>query len=141
MTAAHIKLDRFTNYRMIGKLIGANMNVTTDNIVPLTSQAGLFIFDRIIVTNPSISLTTAVGGVYTAATKGGTALVANSQVYSALTAAAKFVALTLANSALTDVFDSSVQTSVFLNLTTAQGAAATADIYVYGRTLQGNAGE
>lgn len=136
----HIEHDFHTNYRLIGKLIGANMNVTTDNIVPLTDQAGLFIFDRIIVTNPSISLTTAAGGVYTAASKGGTALVAAGQVYTALTAAAKFAALTLANSALTDVFDSSVQTSIYLNLTTAQGAAATADVYVYGRTLQGNAG-
>ena len=106
----HLVHDFYTNYRLIGKLIGANMNVTTDNTIPITAQAGSFIFDRIIVTNPSISLTTAVGGVYTAASKGGTALVANSQVYSALTAAAKFVSLTLANSALTDVFSADSQT-------------------------------
>lgn len=134
----HIQHDFYTNYRLVGKLIGANMNVTTDNTIPIGSQAGLFILDRIIVTNASISLTTAVGGVYTAITKGGTALVANTQVYSALTAAAKFVALTLANSALTDLIDPATQTALYLNLTTAQGAAATADVYVFGRTLQGH---
>ncbi len=137
MTAAHVVHDFYSNYRLLGKLIGADMNVTTDNTIPLSSQGGIFIFDRIIVANASISLTTAVGGVYLTASKGGTPIVAATQVYSALTAATKWVALTLANAALTDTFDSSVQTSVFLNLTTAQGAAATADVYVYGRTLQG----
>lgn len=137
----HLTHDFYTNYRLIGKLIGANMNVTTDNIIPISEQGDKFIFDRIIVTNASISLTTAVGGVYTAAAKGGTQLVANSQVYSALTATNKWVALTLANTALTDVFDAAVQTNVYLNLTTAQGAAATADVYVFGRVLDGRAGQ
>lgn len=136
----HIDHDFWTNYRLVGKLIGANMNVTTDNTIFISPQAGLFKLVAIRVTNPSISLTTAVGGVYTAVTKGGTALVANSQVYSALTAAAKFVDLTLANSALTDLIDPATQTHLYLNLTTAQGAAATADVYVYGVTLQGHAG-
>lgn len=128
--------DFHTDYRVIGKLLSANMNVTTDNIIPITPQADLYMIERIVVTNASVSLTTAVGGVYTAAAKGGTQLVANSQVYSALTAATKFVALTLANTALTDVFDAATQANLYLNLTTAQGAAATADVYVYGRLFR-----
>lgn len=124
--------DFHTDFRLVGKLLNANMNVTTDQAIPVVDQAGKFIITNIIVTNPSTSLTTAVGGVYTAASKSG-AIVANSQVYSALTAAAKFVALTLANAALTDVFDAATQTNFYLSLTTAQGAAATADFYVYGR--------
>ncbi len=135
----HIQHDFYSTLKLIGKKIGANMNVTTDQAIPLSPQAGIFIFDKIIVTNASISLTTAVGGVYNAASK-TTAIVANSQVYSALTATNKWVLLTLANTALTDTFDAATLTSIYLSLTTAQGAAATADVYVYGRTFQGKAG-
>lgn len=132
----------FGDLRVVAKLIGANMNSTSDQALalqisdsldPVVAGAGKFILDKIIVTNASISLTTAVGGVYTTTSKGGTALVANTQVYSALTASTKWVALTLANSALTDVFN---QADIYLSLTTAQGAAATADVYVYGRLFQ-----
>lgn len=133
-----------SDLRVIAKLLGANFNATTDQALALqiadsdnqvTSGAGDFILDKIVVTNASISLTTAVGGVYTAASKGGTAVVANTQVYSALTASTKWVALTLANSALTDVLNLA---NLYFSLTTAQGAAATADIYVYGRLFQKN---
>ena len=133
-----------SDLRVIAKLLGANMNVTTDQALALqisnadnlvTTYAGNFILDKIVVTNASISLTTAVGGVYTAASKGGTAVVAAGQVYTALTASTKFVALTLANSALTNVLNLS---NLYFSLTTAQGAAATADIYVYGRLFQKN---
>lgn len=134
----HLTHDFYSNYRLVGRLIGANMNVTTDQLIPITLQAENFKLVEILVTNASISLTTAVGGIYTAASKGGTALVANSQVYSALTAAGKFKDLTLANSALTDLVASATQTDLYFSLTTAQGAAATADIYVYGVTLQGH---
>lgn len=132
----HEQHDFHTDYRIIGSLIGANMNVTTDNIIPIATQADLYVIERIVVTNASISLTTAAGGVYTAAAKGGTAIVAAGQVYSALTAATKFVALTLQNSALTDVFDAATQANLYLSLTTGQGAAATADVYVYGRLFR-----
>lgn len=133
-----------SDYRVIAKLIGANMNITTDQILPLeilnadslvASTAGDFILDSIVVRNASTSLTTAAGGVYTAATKGGDAVVEAGQVYFALTAASKFLALTLASVALTDVLNASSSSLIF-SLTTAQGAAATADIYVYGRTFQ-----
>lgn len=134
------------DYRVVAKLIGANMNVTTDQLLPLQilnaddysiTPAGNYMVERILVTNASISLTTAVGGVYTAASKAGSAIVANSQVYSALTSSVKYVALTLASIALTDVFNAATQ-SLYFSLTTAQGAAATADIYVYGRLFQNN---
>jgi hypothetical protein len=106
-------------------LIGANMNVTTDQ--PLVRQWGFtnYIIDRIVVTNASISLTTAAGGVYSAASKGGTAIVAAGQVYSALTSAPVVLALTLGNT------NRRSETPI-LSLTTGQGAAATANIYVFG---------
>jgi hypothetical protein len=73
------------------------------------------------------------GGVYTAAAKGGTAIVAAAQLYVALTAAAKFLDLTLAAILGTDVRTESL---LYLSLTTGQGVAATADIYIYGDILQ-----
>jgi len=124
------------DYRVIGKLIGANMNVTTDQgitIQGLNDQFTKYVVERIVVTNASISLTTAAGGVYTAASKSG-AIVAAGQVYSALTAATKYVALTLTGASLTDVLTVS---TIYLSLTTGQGAAATADVYIYGRLFQG----
>ncbi len=124
------------DYRVIGKLIGADMNVTTDQAITiqgLGDQFSKYVVERIVVTNASISLTTAAGGVYTAASKSG-AIVAAGQVYSALTAATKYVALTLTGASLTDVLTVS---TIYLSLTTGQGAAATADVYIYGRLFQG----
>lgn len=136
-----------SDFRVVGKLIGANMNVTTDQLIPIQvtddqdlAHAGYgdFLIEHIIVRNASISLTTAVGGIYTAASKAGTQLVANSQVYSALTAPELFVKLTKANTALTTVFNGTTQPNLYFSLTTPQGAAATADIYVYGVRFQQN---
>ena len=124
------------DYRVIGKLIGADMNVTTDQAITiqgLGDQFSKYVVERIVVTNASISLTTAAGGVYTAASKSG-AIVAAGQVYSALTAAAKYVALTLTGAATTDVLTGA---TIYFSLTTGQGAAATADIDIYGRLFQG----
>lgn len=104
-----------------------NMNSTADQAIILPSAN--WIPTAIVVTNASVSLTTAAGGIYTAAAKGGTALVTAGQVYSALTANTKQVALTLANT------DRQTVGTIYLSLTTPQGGAATADIYIYGRPL------
>jgi hypothetical protein len=124
--------------RIIGVLYGANMNITTDNAIPLTlvpeiaAGTAQYIVRGVQVTNASISLTTAAGGVYTAASKGGSAIVAAAQAYSGLTAATKNLDCTLAAVASTDI---RTEGTLYLNLTTAQGAAATADIYIWGEIL------
>jgi hypothetical protein len=120
---------------LIGRLIGANMNSTADQAVPLFVAGNQnFQVTAIVVRNPSTSLTTAVGGFYSAASKGGTAIVANSQVYSAATGATTVENTTIAAAGLAASFASG--TPVYLSLTTAQGAAATGDVYVYGYTGQ-----
>lgn len=112
----------------IGYILGANMNVTTDQAFTMALPANVpFVLQRILVVNPSISLTTAAGGIYTAASKGGTAVVANTQVYSALTAYGKALNLTMAA-----ILEFAAGASPILSLTTAQGAAATADVYLFG---------
>lgn len=112
---------------LLGRLLGANFNITTDQAIALGSAS--YIITDIVVTNASTSLTTAAGGFYTGAGKTGTTLVAAAQVYSALTAAAKWIRATLAAVVGTDRFTGG---SIFLSLTTAQGGAATADVYVFG---------
>jgi len=119
------------------KLIGANMNVTTDQpLVPLFGLGATpltFVISRILVTNASASLTTAAGGVYNAVSKpGGGILVAAAQAYSALTGATLGLELTRTALAL-----GQQSTVPVFSLTTAQGSAATADIYLFGMVLVG----
>lgn len=121
---------------LLGTLIGANMNSTDDQIITMFSNPSKFIIRRIVVANASISLTTAAGGVYTAASKGGVAVVASSQAYSSLTTSALFLDLTLSTSGSASTTVKSSIPNLYLSLTTAQGAAATADVYVYGDILQ-----
>jgi len=116
--------------QIIGTKIGANMNVTTDQAIPITRIGSQkYLITKIVVTNASISLTTAAGGVYQTTSKGGTAIVASSQAYSALSATTTALNLTLAINR-TYTLD-----NIYLSLTTAQGAAATADVYVFGVIL------
>lgn len=121
---------------LLGKLISANMNSTSDQRIVMFSNPSKFILRRIVVTNASISLTTAAGGVYTAASKGGTAVVASSQAYSSLSASTLFLDLTLSTTGSASTTVKSSIPNLYLSLTTAQGAAATADVYVYGDILE-----
>lgn len=127
-----------------GSLIGANMNSTLDQQIVISVPTGLWMVDSIAVSNPSVSLTTAAGGVYSALSKGGVAVVANTQAYSALTSntantTGNALLLTIATAGNTTAFQGLQQTgqisSLYLSLTTAQGAAATADVRVRCRPL------
>ncbi len=120
-------------YVLLGKLTSANMNVTTDQGIAIHLPAGVakYTVEKIDVTNAAVSLTTAAGGIYTAVAKGGTAIVAAAQAYAALNGtAAKLLSLTLAvtNSTFTAPI-------LYLSLTTPQGGAALADVYIWGRLL------
>jgi hypothetical protein len=109
-------------------LRAANFNVTTDQILTPTFN-GKFRAKRIVVINTSVNgMSTAAGGVYTAASKGGSAIVSTGQIYTGLTNALTALELTLALPNLAFV----AGTPLYFALTTAQGAAASADIYVYG---------
>ena len=112
--------------RCIGRLLAANMNSTSDQAITL--DPGRWKVEGIYVAKPSVPLTTAAGGIYTAAAKGGTAVVAAGQVYSGLVTATDVVSGTMAATP-------TVSGSIYLSLTTAQGAAATADVFVFGRPV------
>jgi len=116
---------------LLGKLIGANFNVNTDQAVPLYNSTPIRI-RRITVWGTSVAgMSTAVGGFYTAVSKGGTAIVAAGQAYTGLTNATTALDLTMAVPAL--VLPAGAL--LYFSLTTPQGAAATANIAVYGDAL------
>ena len=117
---------------LLGYRIGVNFNVTTDQIITNLNNALKYRVTRIVAMNTSLAgMSTAAGGVYTAVSKGGSAIVAATQVYTGLTNALTALNLTLALPNLI----LAAATPLYFSLTTPQGAAATADIYVYGDAL------
>jgi hypothetical protein len=116
----------------IGKLPAANFNVTTDQQIPITGTGNARIrVTRITAENTSVNgMSTAAGGIYTAASKGGTAIVASGQVYTGLSNADTALDLTLA--VPWNILEPAIAISLTLSLTTPQGAPATADIYIFG---------
>lgn len=111
-----------SNEVLVGYMIGADFNVTTDQSIAITAG---YRVTKITVTNASVNMTTAAGGFYTGAAKTGTQIVASTQVYSALTSPTITLNCTIAAVV-------SGLTAVIFSLTTGQGAPATADIRVYG---------
>ncbi len=117
---------------LLGRLLGANANTTTDQPFAMTMWSKLVNYrvTKITAKNASANLTTANGGVWTGAAKTGTSMVANTQVYSALTGSTLALDLTLVAASANTVLPPS--TALILSLAVSQGAAATADFYAWG---------
>lgn len=104
--------------------------IDTDQALTFVATPTLWVPTNIFARRVSGAYNTAcLGGVYTAASKGGTAIVAAAQTYAGLTGAGKIQSMTLAAVNLTDI---NTSTTLFLSLSTANGAALTADVFVYG---------
>lgn len=113
--------------RLIASAQGVNLNAVADTIAPILG-AGNVSVQSIIVTNASVDLTTAQLAVYTGAGATGTA-VKSAYALTGNTTAAKAV-VTAATS--TDAITGS---PLYIRCTTAQGAPATADVFIYGYDL------
>lgn len=113
--------------RLLASYQGVNVNATGDTVLPV-QNTGRFSVSNVICTNASTSLTTATAGLFTAPNAGGTAIVADAAL-SGLTSASVVSQRTVASTA--------AQTggNLYLNVGTAQGAAATMDVFVYGYDL------
>ena len=128
-------------FNVIASLRSANFNITTDQPIIIPQSIVAFQLTGIVITNASLSLTTAQGGFYPAASKGGTPIVASSQAYSALTTANGLLSATLAAFGLTTRFSAATLgninglLAIWFALTTPQGAAATADVFLIGNNL------
>jgi len=112
---------------LLGSVTGVNLNLgATDT--PITITSANYIVTSVVVTNASINLTTATAGIFNAG--GGVGIIAADQALTALTAAINFRNLTLSGVGITDR-----QTAGQLQVRcgTPQGAAATADFYIFGQ--------
>lgn len=114
-------------YGILAIATGLDMNVgNNDNAISISATK--YIIRRITLYDGSINLTTVTVGVFTAAGGAGTTLVANAAV-AALTAAAKFLDLTLAGVVGTDY---RTEGTLYLRTGTAQGSAATVSCVIEG---------
>lgn len=111
--------------RLLAVATGVNVNSTGDQATLAINNASSYSVSNVVFTNASTSLTTAAAGLFTAPSAGGTGLVANAAL-SALTSSTVVSQRTVASTAL------QTAQNLYLNVGTAQGAAATMDVYVYG---------
>jgi hypothetical protein len=113
--------------RLLASYQSVNVNATGDTVLPILNT-GSYSVSNVIFTNASTSLTTAAAGLFTAPSAGGTGIVANAAL-SALTGATVVSQRTVASTA------AQTGQNLYVNVGTAQGAAATMDVYVYGYDL------
>jgi hypothetical protein len=114
--------------RVLASAQGVNLNSVGDTVAKMLNDSGNVSVQSIIVANASVDLTTAQLAVYTGPGATGTA-VKTAYALSGNSSSAKVV-VTAATS--TDAIDVS---QLYIRCTTAQGAAATADVFIYGYDL------
>jgi hypothetical protein len=110
--------------------LSANLSSTSDQAI--TGLPTKYMLTGVYVTNASGAVTTAVGGIYTSISKGGSQIVYSGQSYSALAGPAVLLTTSFAVGALETAYTA---TTIYLSLTTAQGSAMFADFYVIGVAL------
>jgi len=110
--------------RLLSSAVGVNANATGDTVLPIIDSSSYSV-KFVVATNASVSLSSAAAGVFTAPSAGGTAIVSNAAL-SALTGPTVVSERTVASTA------AQTGQNLYVNVGTAQGAAATFDIYVYG---------
>lgn len=117
----------------LGEMLSANFDATGDQAIPINPAIAQWAIGGILISNPSASLTTAVGGFWSGPGQTGVNLVLATQTYLTLTGPGTLLRL-VAGSGLTAAALATVLQvqQIFLSLTTPQGAPATADIQVVG---------
>lgn len=114
-------------YRLLASAQGVNLNSVADTVASIVNAASYSV-QNVIVANASINLTTAQLAVFTGPGATGTAI-KTAYALTGNSTSAKVVetAATSTDSVAGDV--------LYIRCTTAQGAAATADVYIYGYDL------
>jgi hypothetical protein len=128
-----------TDYALqLGSLWNFSSGASTSTPIIPTIQYGQgdwisgqnYMITRVIYNNASISLTTATGGVFTAVSAGGTTIVSNAAL-SALTATTNGL-MSIPSLAANAQLNYYSGTTLYFRIGTAQGAAATLDVYIMG---------
>ena len=114
--------------RLLASAQTVNLNAVGDTIARLLNDSGFVSVQSIIVANASIDLTTAQLAVYTGPGATGTAI---KSAY-ALTGNSTSAKVVVTAATSTDAIDVS---ELYIRCTTAQGAAATANVFIYGYDL------
>ena len=114
-------------YRLLASAQGVNLNSVADTAASIVNAASYSV-QNIIVANASVNLTTAQLAVYTGAGATGTAI----KTAYALTGNSTSAKVVETAATSTDSVNGDV---LYIRCTTAQGAAATADVYIYGYDL------
>lgn len=118
--------------RCIGRLKSVNFNSTADQLIPLDngSVQGYRVTGVIAghSNGSTTAITTAVGGIYQQAAKAGVAIVPAAQTYTGITASATSVQ----NCVVAETDVAAGAAGVYFSLTTAQGATAICDVFVFG---------
>ena len=117
--------NEFGSFRL-ASLPGQSLATTGDTVLPVM-EASKYIVRRITLTNFSGSATAANVGVYTATSRGGTA-VAAAATYAGADSTTAYVDLTLSAAANANVFTTQ---ALYFNITTA-AAGVTCDVNLYG---------
>lgn len=114
--------------RLLASAQGVNLNSVGDTVANIVNRLGNISVQSVIVANASVDLTTAQLAVYTGPGATGTAI----KTAYALTgnSASDKVVITAA----TDT-DAITVDQLYIRCTTVQGAAATADVFLYGYDL------
>lgn len=121
-------------FAYLGGLASANLNTTNDQAITLLAGIGKYRVRQIMAFDASanLSASAAQGGIYSAASKAGVAVVAASQVYTTLSAPTKVLSLTISAAALADYLTAA---TLYLSLSSPHGVAATCALLVFGDVL------
>jgi hypothetical protein len=114
--------------RLLASAKGVNLNAVGDTVAAMLNDSGNVSVASVIVANASVDLDTAQMAVYTGPGATGTAI-KSAYALSGNSSSAKVV-VTAATS--TDAIDVD---KLYIRCTTVQGAAATADVFIYGYDL------
>lgn len=114
-------------YRLLASAQGVNLNSVADTVAAVVNSSSYSVQD-IIVANASVDLTTAQLAVYSG--PGATGVAVKTAYALTGNSASDKVVVTAANDT-----DSLTGDNLYIRCTTAQGAAATADVYIYGYDL------
>ncbi len=114
--------------RLLASAQGVNLNSVGDTVAAMVNDSGSVSVQSIIVANASVDLTTAQLAVYTGPGATGTAI---KSAY-ALTGNSTSAKVVVTAATSTDAIDVD---KLYVRCTTVQGAAATADVFIYGYDL------
>lgn len=115
-------------FRLLGSAQAVNLNSVGDTPVNVISDSGNYSVQSIIVANASTNLTTAQLALYSGPGATGTA------IKTAYALTGNSTSGKVVETAATST-DALVDPVLYIRCTTAQGAAATADVFIYGYDL------